>query len=71
MAACALFLVGALGFILPVLLGADGDQQGSEFPAPQLALHLKPGSGPIAARMVYLIAEESLEMVTSGHAGSP
>ncbi|MBY5720729.1 MFS transporter [Rhizobium leguminosarum] len=61
LAACALFLVGALGFVLPVLLGADGDQQGSEFPAPQLALDLKPRSGPIAARTVYLIAEESLE----------
>jgi hypothetical protein len=61
LAACALVVVGALGFVLPVLLGADGDQQGSEFPAPQLALDLKPRSGPIAARTVYLIAEESLE----------
>ncbi|MBY3143180.1 MFS transporter [Rhizobium laguerreae] len=61
LAACALFLVGALGFVLPVLLGAVGDQEGSEFPAPQLALDLKPRSGPIAARTVYLIPEESLE----------
>ncbi|GLR59085.1 MFS transporter [Rhizobium indigoferae] len=61
LAACALFLVGALGFVLPVLLGAVGDQQGSEFPAPRLALDLKPRSGPIAARTVYLIGEESLE----------
>ncbi|MDW9782911.1 MFS transporter [Sinorhizobium meliloti] len=60
-AAAALFLVAALGFVLPVLLGADGDQQGSEFHAPQLALDLKPRSGPIAARTVYLIAEEDLE----------
>lgn len=60
-AAAALFLVAALGFALPVHLGADGDQQGSEFLAPQLALDLKPRSGPIAARTAYFIAEEHLE----------
>ncbi|MBX4921869.1 MULTISPECIES: MFS transporter [Rhizobium] len=65
LSALALFLVGALGFVLPVFLGADGDQQGSEFPAPQLALDLKPRSGPIAARTVYLISEESLETFLS------
>ncbi|MBY5571611.1 MFS transporter [Rhizobium leguminosarum] len=65
LAACALFLVGSLGFVLPVLLGADGDQLGSEFLAPQLALDLKPRSGPIAARTVYLIADESLETFLS------
>lgn len=61
LAACALILITALGFVLPVNLGADGDQQGSEFHAPQLALDLKPRSGPIAARTVYFIAEEHLE----------
>ncbi|MER8811364.1 MFS transporter, partial [Mesorhizobium australicum] len=42
LAACALFLVAALGLVLPALLCADGDQQGSEFQAPDLALDLKP-----------------------------
>jgi MFS family permease len=62
LAAAALSLVAALGFVLPVLLGAEGDQQGSDFRAPELALDLKPRSGPIAAKTVYSLAEEDLEI---------
>ncbi len=62
LAAGALFLVAGLGFVLPVLLGEDGDQHGSDFRVPELALDLKPRSGPIAAKTVYSIAEEDLEI---------
>lgn len=50
LAAGALFLVAALGFVLPVLLGEDGDQYGSDFRAPELALDLKPRSVPSRQR---------------------
>ncbi|WEX91592.1 MFS transporter (plasmid) [Sinorhizobium garamanticum] len=61
LATVTLFLTAALGFVLPVRLWAEGDQQGSDFRAPELALDLKPRSGPIAAKTVYSIAEEDLE----------
>ncbi|MCV9999242.1 MFS transporter [Pararhizobium sp. YC-54] len=57
LAAAALLVVAASGFLLPVQLSADGDQQGSEYPAPDVAMDLKPRSGPIAARTEFLIAE--------------
>lgn len=60
-AAVALFTVAALGFVMPVHLGAEGDQHGSEFKAPELALDLKPRSGPIASKTEYSIAQEDLE----------
>lgn len=61
LAAATLFLVAALGFVLPVHHSAKGDQQRSDFSAPELALDLKPRSGPIAAKTVYSIAEDDLE----------
>jgi len=60
-AAGTLTLVAAIGFVLPVRLWAEGDQQGSDFRVPELTLHLKPRSGPIAAKTVYSIAEDDLE----------
>jgi len=61
LAAAALLLVAASGFVLQVHLGAEGDQQGSVFPAPSVALDLKPQSGPIAARTEYSIDESDLD----------
>jgi len=60
LAAAALLLVAASGFVLPVHLAAEGDQLGSEYPAPEVARALKPRSGPIAARTEYCIAENDL-----------
>ncbi|AYG64143.1 MFS transporter [Rhizobium jaguaris] len=42
LAAAALLLVAASGFVLAVHLAAEGDQQGSVYPAPAVALDLKP-----------------------------
>ncbi|MDK1493734.1 MFS transporter [Sinorhizobium sp. 7-81] len=61
LAAAALIVVAALGFALPVHLGVDGDQQGSDFRTPELVLDLKPRSGPIAVKTVFSIANSDLE----------
>lgn len=62
LAAAALFLFAASGFVLPVHLEAEGDQQGSVYPAPAVALDLKPRNGPIAARTEYSIDETDLDI---------
>ncbi|AGS24551.1 MFS transporter [Rhizobium etli] len=62
LAAAALLLVAASGFVLPVHLAAEGDQQGSVYPAPAVALDLKPRSGPIAARTEYAIDDSDLDV---------
>lgn len=61
LAAAALLVVAASGLVLQVHLGAEGDQQGAVFPAPSVALDLKPQSGPIAARTEYSIDESDLD----------
>ncbi|AYG70604.1 MFS transporter [Rhizobium sp. CCGE531] len=62
LAAAALLLVAASGFVLPVHLAAEADQQGSVYPAPAVALDLKPRSGPIAARTEYAIDDSDLDI---------
>lgn len=60
-AAGALLLVAAVGIALPVHLGEHADQQGSDFLPPELALDLKPRSGPIAVQVEYSISEDNIE----------
>ncbi|AGS25245.1 MFS transporter [Rhizobium etli] len=62
LAAAVLLLVAASGFVLPVDLAAEGDQHGSVYPAPAVALDLMPRSGPIAARTEYSIDENDLNV---------
>ncbi|ARO32729.1 major facilitator superfamily protein (plasmid) [Rhizobium etli] len=62
LAAAVLLLVAASGFVLTVDLAAEGDQHGSVYPAPAVALDLMPRSGPIAARTEYSIDENDLNV---------
>ncbi|MCA1495034.1 MFS transporter [Ensifer sp. NBAIM29] len=60
-AAGVLLLVAAVGRVMPIRLWNETDQQGSDFCPPEIALDLKPRSGPVAATTVYSIAEDDLE----------
>lgn len=60
-AAGALLLVAAAGIVLPIRPWEDTDQESSDFPAPELALDLKPRSGPIVAKVNYSIAEKNAD----------
>lgn len=60
-AAGALVLVAAAGILLPIRPWEETDQESSDFPAPELALDLKPRSGPIVAKTEYSISEENIE----------
>ncbi|TIY01609.1 MAG: MFS transporter, partial [Mesorhizobium sp.] len=60
-AAGALLLVAAVGIVLPVRLWQETDQESSDFRAPELALDLKPRSGPIVARIDYSIPEKDVD----------
>ncbi|PSH55646.1 MFS transporter [Phyllobacterium sophorae] len=55
----ALLLVAAAGILLPVRPWEEADQESSDFHPPELALDLKPRSGPIVAKVEYSISEEN------------
>jgi MFS family permease len=61
-AAAALLLVALVGMILPVRLWEESDQDSSDFRAPELAIDLKPRSGPIVARTDYSIPEKDIDV---------
>lgn len=58
----ALLLVAAAGVVLPIgeAHSFELDPSGEGFHAPELALDLKPSSGPIVARIEYWISSENL-----------
>lgn len=60
-AAGALLLVAAAGIVLPIRPWEDTDQESSDFRAPELALDLKPRSGPIVAKVDYSISENNTD----------
>ncbi|MER8783287.1 MFS transporter [Mesorhizobium sp. M1006] len=60
-AAGALLLVAAAGILLPIRPWEETDQESSDFPAPELALDLKPRSGPIVAKVDYFISEKNID----------
>ncbi|ATU95297.1 MFS transporter [Phyllobacterium zundukense] len=60
-AAGALLLVAAAGIVLPMHPWEESDQEGSDFHAPELALDVKPRSGPIVVKVEYSIAEENIK----------
>ncbi|MDF3156586.1 MFS transporter [Mesorhizobium sp. XAP10] len=60
-AALALLLVAVAGIVLPVGPREETDQESSGFHPPELALDLKPRSGPIVAKTEYSIPEENID----------
>lgn len=60
-AAGVLLLVAAAGTVLPVRPWEETDQESSDFSAPELALDLKPRSGPIVAKVDYCISEKNTD----------
>ncbi|NGO54517.1 MFS transporter [Allomesorhizobium camelthorni] len=60
-AAGALLLVAAAGIVLPIRPWEETDQESSDFRAPELALDLKPRSGPIVAKVDYSISEKNTD----------
>ncbi|WP_353642545.1 MFS transporter [Mesorhizobium sp. WSM2239] len=59
--AVALLLVAATGFLLPIRQWKESDQDPLEFTAPEVALDLKPRSGPIVVKIEYLIPGKNVE----------
>ncbi|PWJ87465.1 putative MFS family arabinose efflux permease [Mesorhizobium loti] len=57
----ALVLVAGTGFLLPIRQWKDSDQAPLGFETPQVALDLKPRSGPIVAKIEYSIPEANVE----------
>ncbi|EHK54650.1 MFS transporter [Allomesorhizobium alhagi] len=60
-AAGGLLLVAAAGMVLPIRPWEETDQESSDFRAPELALDLKPRSGPIVAKIDYSISEKNID----------
>ncbi|RWE11394.1 MAG: MFS transporter [Mesorhizobium sp.] len=60
-ASVALLLVAAAGIVLPIRPWEETDQESSDFRAPDLALDLKPRSGPIVAKIDYSIPERNTD----------
>ncbi|MBX5199782.1 MFS transporter [Rhizobium leguminosarum] len=60
-AAGALLLVAAAGLLFPVRPWEEADQESSDFHPPDLALDLKPRSGPIGVKIEYSISEANIE----------
>ncbi|WP_192359093.1 MFS transporter [Mesorhizobium mediterraneum] len=60
-AAGALLLVAAAAIVLPIRPWEETDQESSDFFAPELALDLKPRSGPIVAKVDYSISENNID----------
>lgn len=59
--AVALVMVAATGFLMPIRQWQDSDQDPFGFETPQLALDLKPRSGPIVVKIEYSIPEANVE----------
>ncbi|PBB41203.1 MFS transporter [Mesorhizobium sp. WSM3866] len=59
-AAVALLLVAAAGKVLPIELWEESDQGAADFIPPELALTLRPRSGPIVVKVEYLIPEANI-----------
>lgn len=57
----ALLLVAAAGKILPIRLWEESDQGASEFTPPELALTVRPRSGPIVVKVEYSIPEANIK----------
>lgn len=57
----ALMMVAATGFLMPIRQWQDSDQDPFGFETPQLALDLKPRSGPIVVKIEYSIPEANVE----------
>ncbi|UVK48186.1 MFS transporter (plasmid) [Mesorhizobium sp. AR07] len=57
----ALIMVAATGFLMPIRQWQDSDQDPFGFETPQLALDLKPRSGPIVVKIEYSIPEANVE----------
>lgn len=57
----ALVIVAAIGFLMPIRQWQDSDQDPFGFETPQLALDLKPRSGPIVVKIEYAIPEANVE----------
>lgn len=57
----ALVVVAATGFLMPIRQWQDSDQDPFGFETPQLALDLKPRSGPIVVKIEYSIPEANVE----------
>lgn len=59
--AVALVMVAATGLLMPIRQWQDSDQDPFGFETPQLALDLKPRSGPIVVKIEYSIPEANVE----------
>ncbi|MGX9148323.1 MFS transporter [Mesorhizobium sp. 128a] len=59
--AAALLIVAATGLFLPIRQWQDRDQDPLGFETPQLAIDLKPRSGPIVVKIEYSIPEVHVE----------
>ncbi|MGX5805759.1 MFS transporter [Bradyrhizobium sp. Arg314] len=59
-AAVALLLVAAAGKVLPIEVWEESDQGAADFIPPELALTLRPRSGPIVVKVEYLIPETNI-----------
>ncbi|RUZ71392.1 MFS transporter [Mesorhizobium sp. M7A.F.Ca.US.006.01.1.1] len=57
----ALIMVAATGLLMPIRQWQDSDQDPFGFETPQLALDLKPRSGPIVVKIEYSIPEANVE----------
>ncbi|WP_457813746.1 MFS transporter (plasmid) [Sinorhizobium meliloti] len=64
-AAAALLLVAAAGILFPVRPWEEADQESTDFNPPELALALKPRSGPIGVKIEYSIPEANIEAFLS------
>ncbi|WP_284283541.1 MFS transporter [Mesorhizobium amorphae] len=57
----ALIIVAATGFLMPIRQWQDSDQDPFGFETPQLALDLRPRSGPIVVKIEYSVPEANVE----------
>jgi hypothetical protein len=57
----ALVMVAATGVLMPIRQWQDSDQDPFGFETPQLALDLKPRSGPLVVKIEYSIPEANVE----------
>ncbi|WP_353642795.1 MFS transporter [Mesorhizobium sp. WSM2239] len=60
-AAGVLLLVAATGMVLGIRPWEETDQESSDYLAPEIALDLKPRSGPIVAKVDYSISEKNTD----------
>jgi len=60
-AAVSLLLVAAAGIVLPISQQSESDQPTGDFTPPEVALEVKPRSGPIVVRTDYTINDEDID----------